>query len=262
ILLKPAVGLRRHVAGVIVFDGLLQHAFNGAGFQVRPHEGDGVDVLYMVGTQQGDDFKNGAQACLLPRPGVFGALLGQQHARGEADHQQYREGEAQTAFQQRDHLTLCLAACHSNMQGHYSKFLRAASKSTRTAKRGKASMRRARDGCLTSRYNHSSPAACTHRGARRTRPANTSKLPPTPIFKGTPHCCRLRAIHRSWRGAPIATSRICGAAARTAATTRGSSSGPKYPWWVPATMSPGNRAARRRAASSATPSAAPRKYTR
>src|ERR1041385_5865520 len=45
--------------------------------------------------------------------------------------------------------------------------------------------RQSRRGSWASRNSHSNPESCIHRGARFKAPAVTSKLPPTPITKGT-----------------------------------------------------------------------------
>ena len=86
------------------------------------------------------------------------------------------------------------------------------------------------------RQSHSRRIFCTHRGARRTSPDQTSRLPPSPIKMRTEgSLLAFWTIHSSWRGKPIQTRRIRGEhwliALITLAFSVPSPSASKYPWW-------------------------------
>jgi len=117
-----------------------------------------------------------------------------------------------------------------------------------------------RRGSCINLYAHSNPMCCTSRGALRTRPASTSRVPPTPMHTGTPKRSRCEAIHSSCRGKPNATNNTSGRAWRIASIATESSL--KYPSTTPTTWSPGYRFRRTSAAAAATPGAAPSRKTR
>ncbi len=70
---------------------------------------------------------------------------------------------------------------------------------------GSATITLQRLGSLIPLYTHSRPTRCIHSGARRCRPASTSKVPPTPRQTMGVNLSRCAAIHSSCRGEPKAT---------------------------------------------------------
>src|SRR2546427_13118072 len=79
-------------------------------------------------------------------------------------------------------------------------FTRSTTASTMTSGRLIATLHR-RGSCINL-YAHSNPMCCTSRGALRTRPASTSRVPPTPMHTRTPKRSRCEAIHNPRRGEP------------------------------------------------------------
>ena len=70
---------------------------------------------------------------------------------------------------------------------------------------------------------------CAQMGARLTAPAYTSKLPPTPIEKGTPKASRFSASQYSLRGLGMPTNMMSALAAPTSSTTAADWEAAQYP---------------------------------